>query len=86
MLFSLVQRNLVPSLHMRCMITASLRASATFAFLRPRRLATFIAQAFSHDHFFVQRQHDLSRFVEKRIASCHQPHSEMRPTRRLSPD
>jgi hypothetical protein len=54
MLFSLVQRNSVPSLHMRCMITASLRASATFAFLRPRRLATFIAQAFSHDHFFVR--------------------------------
>jgi hypothetical protein len=54
MLLSLVQRNSVPSLHMRCMITASLRASATFAFLRPRRLATFIAQAFSHDHFFVR--------------------------------
>lgn len=54
MLFSLFQRNSVPSLHMRCMITASRRASATIAFLRPRRFATFIAQAFSHDHFFTR--------------------------------
>ena len=48
---SLVQRNSVPSLHMRCIITASRRASATIAFFCPRRLAMFIAHAFSHDHF-----------------------------------
>ena len=48
---SLVQRNSVPSLHMRCIITASRRASATMAFFCPRRLAMFIAHAFSHDHF-----------------------------------
>ncbi len=48
---SFVQRNSVPSLHMRCIITASRRASATMAFFCPRRLAMFIAHAFSHDHF-----------------------------------
>jgi hypothetical protein len=48
---SRVQRNSVPSTHMRCMITASRRASATIAFFFPRRLAICIAQALSHDHF-----------------------------------
>ena len=48
----LVQRNSVPSTQMRCMITASRRASATIAFFIPRRLAICIAQALSHDHFF----------------------------------
>ena len=36
--------NSVPSTSMRCMITASLRASATFAFFMPARLASRIAQ------------------------------------------
>jgi len=49
---SLVHRNSVPSTHMRCMITASLRARATIAFFIPRRLAICIAQALSQDHFF----------------------------------
>src|SRR5476651_2075289 len=49
---SRVQRNSVPSTHMRCMITASRRASATIAFFIPRRLAICIAQALSHDHLF----------------------------------
>ena len=48
---SRVQRNSVPSTQMRCMITASRRASATIAFFIPRRLAIFIAQALSQDHF-----------------------------------
>jgi hypothetical protein len=48
---SLVQRNSVPSTQMRCMITASRRASATIAFFMPRRLAICIAQALSQDHF-----------------------------------
>ena len=51
---SLVQRNSVPSTHMRCMITASRRASATIAFFIPRRLAIFIAQALSQDHLLVR--------------------------------
>ena len=49
---SLVQRNSVPSTQVRCMITANRRASATIAFLIPRCLAIFIAQALSQDHFF----------------------------------
>jgi hypothetical protein len=48
---SRVQRNSVPSIHMRCMITANRRAKATIAFFSPRCLAIFIAQALSHDHF-----------------------------------
>src|SRR5215831_3869578 len=48
---SLVHRNSVPSTQMRCMITASRRARATIAFLIPRCLAIFIAQALSQDHF-----------------------------------
>ena len=46
---SLVQRNSVPSTHIRCMITANRRASATTAFFSPRRLAIVIAQALSQD-------------------------------------
>ena len=46
-----VQQNSVPSTHIRCMITASRRASATIARFMPRRLATCIAQALSQDHF-----------------------------------
>src|SRR5262249_47300703 len=48
---SLVHRNSVPSTHMRCMITAKRRASATIAFFIPRCLAIFIAQALSQHHF-----------------------------------
>ena len=48
---SLIPRNSVPSTHMRCMITANRRASATIAFFIPRCLAIFIAQALSQDHF-----------------------------------
>jgi hypothetical protein len=48
---SLVHRNSVPSTQMRCMMTASRRASATIAFFIPRCLAIFIAQALSQDHF-----------------------------------
>ena len=46
---SLVHRNAVPPTQMRCMITASRRASATIAFFIPRCLAIFIAQALSQD-------------------------------------
>ena len=48
---SLVHRNSVPSTHMRCMITANRRASATIAFFIPRCLAIFMAQALSQNHF-----------------------------------
>ena len=48
---SRVQRNSVPSTHIRCMTTANRRASATIAFFIPQRLAICIAQALSQDHF-----------------------------------
>ncbi len=48
---SRVQQNSVPSIQMRCMITARRRARATTAFFLPRCRAIFIAQALSHDHF-----------------------------------
>ena len=51
---SLVHLNSVPSIQMRCMITAKRRASATIAFFIPRCLAIFIAQALSHDHLAEQ--------------------------------
>ena len=51
---SRVQRNSVPSTHMRCMMTASRRASATIAFFIPRCLAIFMAQALSQDHLLVR--------------------------------
>jgi hypothetical protein len=47
---SLVHLNSVPSIQMRCIITAKRLASATIAFFIPRCLAIFIAQALSHDH------------------------------------
>ena len=49
---SLVRRNSVPSIHIRCIITANRRAKATIAFFIPRRLAICMAQALSQDHFF----------------------------------
>ena len=53
MLGPLVQRKSVPSTHMRCRMTASLLASATMARRMPRRWATRMPQAFSHDHFLL---------------------------------
>ena len=41
--------NSVPSTNIRCRITASFRASATFALRMPARLATRIAQLFSDE-------------------------------------
>jgi hypothetical protein len=51
---SRVQRNSVPSVQMRCRTTARRRASAITALRPPRRRATFIAQAFSHDHLITR--------------------------------
>ena len=41
------QLNSVPSTHMRCRMTASLRATATLALRSPLRLASLIPHAFS---------------------------------------
>src|SRR6516162_10246013 len=45
------QLNSVRSIHMRCIMTASLRATATVALRRPFRLARLIPQAFCADPF-----------------------------------
>jgi hypothetical protein len=66
---SRVQRNSVPSTHMRCMITANRRAKATIAFFSPRCLAISIAQALSHDHFHPARViHDAdARLLDRNV-------------------
>jgi hypothetical protein len=43
--------NSVPSIHIRCRMTASLRATATFALRNPLRFASLTPQALSADHF-----------------------------------
>lgn len=65
-IFFLVQRNSVPSLHMRCMITARRRAKATIAFGRPRRLATCMAYALSQDHFWTRVSMTCAALIEQR--------------------
>lgn len=54
------QRNSLPSIHILCMMTAMRRAKATTAFFKPPRLATVMAQAFSHDHFFTRVSMDCA--------------------------
>src|SRR5262249_30912547 len=48
------QLNSVPSTHMRCRMTASLRATATLALRRLLRLAIRIPQDLSADHFAMR--------------------------------
>ena len=43
--------NSVPSIHIRCRMTASFRATATLALRSPVRFATLMPQALSADHF-----------------------------------
>ena len=50
----LPQRNSDLSTHMRCRMTASLRATATRARAMPRRFATCMPQARSEDHFVLR--------------------------------
>ncbi len=50
----LPQRNSLPSAHMRCRITANLRATATRARAIPRRLAMFIPQERKADHLVLR--------------------------------
>jgi len=64
----MVHRNAVPSTHMRCMITANRRASATIAFFIPRCLAIFIAKALSQD-YFVKRLLDQRALLPGRLST-----------------
>ena len=56
----LVQRNVEPSIHIRCKMTASLRATATFARLRPRRLATSNPQRLSAEKRVTRESNALA--------------------------
>ena len=51
----------MPSTHMRCRITAILRARATFARFEPRRLATSIPQRLSFENR-VMRANSVEQF------------------------
>jgi hypothetical protein len=82
---SLVHLNSVPSVQMRCIITAKRRASATIAFFIPRCLAIFIAQALSQDHFAERNSMTwaASQSIVRIISS---PQRETAPGRSRSPD
>ena len=51
-----VKRKSLPSIHMRCSTTASLRASVTLARFKPRRCASLIAQLLRLDHLPIVRK------------------------------
>src|SRR5260221_1356010 len=79
------QLNSVPSTHMRCRMTASLRATATLALRSPLRLASLIPQAFSADHFGTRVSSTLAasnRYVRSKAS----PHFEIRPDQSASPE
>ena len=61
---AVLQRNSAWSLHMRCRMTASLRATATRALAMPRRCATRMPHAFSVDHL-TARQQRVRRLIER---------------------
>jgi hypothetical protein len=54
----------VPSCQSRCSKTASLRASATFAFLVPIRLANLMAQALRDDQRSTPGQQNVRGFEQ----------------------
>src|SRR5262252_2692866 len=72
------QLNSVRSIHMRCRMTASLRATATLAFRSPVRLASLIPQAFSADHFGTRVSSTLAA-SNRYVRSMASPHFEIRP-------
>src|SRR5215475_13057070 len=79
------QLNSVPSIHMRCRMTANLRATATLAFRSPFRLASLIPPAFSADHFGT-RVSSTPAASKRELRSMASPHFDMRPLQSISPD
>src|SRR5467141_3261866 len=70
--------NVLPVVHMRCRITASLRATAIVAFLAPTRLPRASPQVFSA----LGRADRLSKTLaasNRRPRTMPSPHLEMRP-------
>ena len=75
----------VPSHQMRCRMTASFRAVATAAFLKPLRAASRTAQAFSGENrFTLVIRLDAASTRSVRMAAS--PHLEIRPKWSTSPD
>ena len=70
---SLVHLNSVPSVQMRCIMTAKRRASATIAFFIPRCLAIFIAQALSQDHF--AERNSMTGRLHRALSASSRPRS-----------
>src|SRR5579863_9272545 len=79
------QLNSVPSIHMRCRMTASFRATATLALRRPFRLVSFAPQAFSPDHFGT-RVSSTPAASNRYMRSIASPHFEIRPDQSTSPE
>src|ERR1700745_2905143 len=66
-------------------MTASLRATATFALRSPLRLASLIPQAFSADHLGT-RVSSTPAASNKYLRSIASPHFEIRPDQSTSPE
>src|SRR3954471_2536239 len=79
------QRNSLPSAHMRCRITASLRATATVARRKPRRFAIAVPQAFSADHR-VTRVSRLCAATNSASRASRSPLLLIAPLRSISPE
>src|ERR1700730_998886 len=79
------QLNSVSSIHIRCRMTASLRATATFALRSPLRLASLIPHALSADHFGT-RVSSTPAASNKYMRSMASPHFEIRPDQSTSPE
>src|ERR1700745_1064693 len=79
------QLNSVPSTHMRCRMTASLRATATLALRSPLRLVSLVPQAFSPDHFGT-RVRSTPAASNRYMRSMASPHFEIRPDQSISPE
>src|SRR5580700_4949404 len=78
-------RKSVSSTHIRCMMIASLRATATHAFFTPTFFASFMPHARSTDHFrHLLRCALAASYSAWRINLS--PHLLMWPERSISPD
>src|SRR5215472_12261764 len=82
---ALRQRKSVPSTHIRCGTTASLRASATLARLTPRSFATRSAHAFNVENRVTRLSMTLAA-SNKAVRTIASPTLLIRPVRSTSPD
>jgi hypothetical protein len=74
-----------PSTHIRCMSTASFRATAIFAFFRPLRLASRSPHALRVDHFST-RVSNVPAASKRYVRTRPSPHLEIPLFWSISPD